>query len=122
MPSPAASPNWDALAVSLTSQSNAIAWGAVILGVIVALAGFAWGKIITVNAEQEARQVAEKEARETAETEVRKWLQDEGFPMVRREASEFLRTFHEQPISEDELADLVRAAGADRKAGDGGKK
>lgn len=115
VPPEAAHPNWDAIAVSLTSQSNAIAWGAIILAVIVAVAGFAWGRIITLNAEKEAREMAEKE--------VKRWLQDVGLPMVLRNVDGFLRTFpREQPISEDEVARMVTAAGADGKEGDNGKK
>lgn len=108
-----ASPNLDAIAAALTSQSNAIAWGAVVLAVIVASAGIAWGKIITMNAEREAREMAEKE--------VKKWLQDEGLPLVLREVTAFLRAFpRETPISEDDVAAMVTAAGSDgQEAADG---
>lgn len=115
IPPSASSPNWDAMAIALTSQSNAVAWGAVVLAVIVTLAGIAWGKIITINAEREAREMAEKE--------VKKWLQDEGLPLVLREANEFLRTFpRETPISEDEVAAMVAAAGSDGKEAADGKE
>jgi hypothetical protein len=107
--------NWDAMAVALTSQANAVAWGAVIIAVIIAIAGIAWGRIIAMNAEQEAR--------ETAEKEVKKWLQDDGLPLVLREVNEFLRTFpRETPISEDDVAAMVAAAGADGKEATDGQK
>ncbi len=58
-----------------------------------------------------------------AEKEVKKWLQDDGLPLVLREVNEFLRTFpKEAPISEDEVAAMVAAAGADGKEGSNGKK
>lgn len=115
VPPEQASSNLDAMALALTSQSNAITWGAVVLAVIVAVAGIAWGKIITMNAEQEAREMAEKE--------VKKWLQDEGLPLALREVNEFLRTFpRETSISEDDVAAMVTAAGADGKEAADGKK
>lgn len=111
-------PNWDALAVSLTSQSNAIAWGAVILAVIVAVAGIAWGRIITMNAEQEAR----REAQTAAESEAVKWLAEEGLPFIRREMEEWKKTFpQETTISEPDIDEMVAAAGADGKEERDGK-
>jgi hypothetical protein len=108
-------PNWDALAVSIASQANAISWGSTALAVIIAIAGLAWGQIITMR--------ARREAREKAEQEVKDWIQDEGLPLVLREVDEFLRTFpRERPISDDEIAAMVAAAGADGKEGQGGKK
>jgi hypothetical protein len=100
----------DALAVSLTAQSNAIAFGAVALAIIVALAGFAWGRIVTLNAEREAREMAEKA--------VQRWLQDEALPLMMREVSGFMGTFaRERPISEEDVEAMVAAAGADGKEG-----
>lgn len=123
VPPEPANPNWDAVAVSLTSQSNAIAVGAVILAVIVAVAGIAWGKIITMNAEREARKEAQTEARKTAESEAVKWLAEEGFPFIRREMEEWRKTFpHEMPISENVIDAMVAAAGDTGKEDDDGKK
>lgn len=62
----AAQPNWDAMATAIAQQSNAIAWGAIFLTVILFLAGIAWGQIVVVRAEKEAREIAEKAAREEA--------------------------------------------------------
>jgi hypothetical protein len=115
IPPEQANPNWDAVAVSLTSQSNAIAFGAIVLAVIVAIAGVAWGRMITMNAEREAREMAEKE--------VKKWLQDEAIPLLLRETNGFLQTFRgEQPISEDEVDAMTAAAGEDGKEGGDGEK
>lgn len=113
-----ANPNWDAIAIALTSQSNAIAFGAVVLAVIVAIAGVGWGVIITRNAEREARNEAQKEARAVAESEIRKWLEEDGTPMLRREMQAWRATFlAEAPISTPDVADLVEAAGKEDEDG-----
>lgn len=78
-------PNWDALATSLASQSNAIAWGSLVLAVIVVIAGIAWGKIITANAEREARSMAKARADEY----IRDWLSKEA-PGIIRERVDFI--------------------------------
>lgn len=74
-----ANPNWDAMATALVSQSNAIAWGSLILAVIVAIAGIAWGKIITANAEREARDMAKA----CAEAYIEKWLAEQAPGIIR---------------------------------------
>ena len=51
-------PNWDAMANSFAGLSNAIAWGGLILTVILFFAGLGWGKVIMRNAEKEARDEA----------------------------------------------------------------
>lgn len=110
-----ANPNWDAMAASFASLSNAFAWGSLILALVAFLAAFAWGRIITAR--------AEREAREMAEAEVRKWLKDVAPPLIAREALEFMRAFRgENPISDDVLATLVAAAGGDGKEGQNGQK
>ena len=85
IPPEQANPNWDALAVSLTSQSNAIAWGAVVLGVIVAVVGWAWGKTIAADAEREARAMAKS----CAEEYIAKWLAEKA-PGIIRERVDFI--------------------------------
>ncbi len=80
-------PNWDAMAVALSLQSNAIAWGATLLGVIFAVVGWAWGKTIAAEAEREARTIAEREARtmakSCAEDYITKWLAEEAPGIIR---------------------------------------
>jgi len=93
-------PNWDAVAVSLTSQSNAIAFGAVVLAVIVAIAGIAWGAIITRKAEREAREMAKS----CAEAYIEKWLADEAPGIIRQRV--------------DFLLDATLGSGNDAKAAD----
>lgn len=113
-PTPA-QPNWDAMATSFASLSNAFAWGSLILTLLTIFAGFTWGKIVTAG--------AEKEARKMAEAEVKRWLNDEALPMIMRQANEFLQTFRgEGPISDDALAELVAALGNDGKEDGNGKK
>jgi len=114
-PAEAVNPNWDSVAVSLTSQANAIAFGSLVLAVAAVLAGIAWGRIIGLQAKREARQVAEQE--------MEKWLKDEGIPMLRREISQFQQTFpREQPISEADVEAMVAAAGENGKEGFDGKE
>jgi len=74
-----ANPNWDAMAIALTAQSNAIAWGAVVLGVIVVVVGLAWGKTIAAHAEREARVMAKS----CAEDYIAKWLAEEAPGIIR---------------------------------------
>lgn len=115
-------PNWDAIAVSLTSQSNAFSWGALLLGFVAIVAGFAWGKIVAVTAEKEAREAAREAAQACADVHIKKWLEEVAPPLIKREAVEFLRTFRgESTISDNDLASLVNAVGNDGKEGDDGK-
>ena len=94
------SPDWDAIAVSLTSQSNAIAFGAVVLAVMVAVAGIAWGVIITRNAEREARAMAKA----CAEDYIARWLADEAPGIIRERV--------------DLIIDATLGPGDDAKAAD----
>lgn len=72
-------PNWDPMATALASQSNAIAWGSLVLAVIVVIAGIAWGKITTANAEREARAMAKA----CADEYIREWLSKEAPGIIR---------------------------------------
>lgn len=112
---PPPNPNWDAMAASFASLSNAFAWGSIILALVAVFAAFTWGKIVTAR--------AEREAREMAQAEVEKWLANVAPPLIAREASEFLRTFRaEATTSDEDLANLVAAAGNDGVEGEDGKK
>lgn len=120
-------PDWDAMAASFASLSNAFAWGSVILAILAIFAGVAWGKIVTATAEREAKEMAktcaEEIAKARAEEQVKRWLEEVAPPLIKREAVEFLRAFRgESPISDDELADLVSALGSDEKEGENGQK
>lgn len=80
-------PNWDAMAVALTSQSNSISFGAAVIGVLFSVVGLAWGKTIAGQAKQEARSIAEQEARAVAkscaEAYIEKWLAEEAQGIIR---------------------------------------
>lgn len=81
------------------------------------------GVILTRNAEREARKEAQKEARIVAESEVQKWLEEDGIPMLRREMEEWKKTFpQETPISEDQIDEMVAAAGDEGKEEDNEEK
>lgn len=100
VPPEQANPNWDAVAVALTAQSNAIAWGAVVLGVIVAVVGWGWGKTIAADAEREARAMAKS----CAEDYIAKWLADEAPGIIRERV--------------DLIIDATLGSGNDAKAAD----
>ena len=65
--------------MSLTSQSNAITFGSVVLAIIVAIAGLAWGRVVTRNAEREARDMAKT----CAEAYIAEWLAKEAPGIIR---------------------------------------
>lgn len=87
VPPEQANPNWDAIAVSLTSQANSIAFGSAVIALVVALAGFAWGKIVVASAEREAREAAETAAKEvakdTANAYISQWLAEKAPGIIR---------------------------------------
>jgi hypothetical protein len=99
-PPEAAHPNWDAIAVSLTSQSNAIAWGSAVLATIFAVAGFAWAKVVARDAEREARDMAKT----CAEAYIGKWLAQEAPGIIRERV--------------DLILDATLGSGDDTKAAD----
>ena len=68
-PAPPA-PNWDAMAVSFASLSNAFAWGAIFLAFIAVVAAVGWGFLVRHWAEREAR----AEAAECVKRLMDKWL------------------------------------------------
>lgn len=74
-----AQPNWDGMATAIAQQSNAIAFGGVVLTVIFFVAGFSWGRIITG--------IAAKAAKEEANRYAEQWLKEEA-PTILRQISE----------------------------------
>jgi len=81
----------------------------------IALVGaIAWGFVVKV--------WAEREAREEAERCTKKWLDEEALPMLRREMQEWKATFPQgAPISDREVDALVAALGAEGKEEGNGK-
>jgi hypothetical protein len=69
------------MAVSLAAQANAVSWGALVLAVIVVVAGIAWGKITTANAEREARAMAKA----CADEYIKDWLSKEAPGIIREQ-------------------------------------
>lgn len=93
VPPEQANPNWDAMAVALTAQSNAIAWGSIILAVIFFVAGLAWSRVVLATAKQEAREAADREAKAMAKScaddYIGKWLAEQA-PGIIRERVDFI--------------------------------
>jgi large-conductance mechanosensitive channel len=78
-PATLATPNWDAMATSFASLSNAFAWGSLIVAIMAFIMALAWGKIVTARAEKEARDEAKKCANEL----IAKWLAEEAPQIIR---------------------------------------
>lgn len=95
-----ANPNWDAMATSFASLSNAFAWGSIILAVVAIIAALAWGKIVTASAEKEARDMAKS----CAEDYIKKWLAEQAPGIIRERV--------------DLIMDATLGAGDDAKAAD----
>lgn len=115
-------PNWDAMANSFASLSNAFALGSLALGVIALFGGIGWGWFVKIRAEREAREEARRCTAEEAERLVRKWLEEEALPLLRREMEEFRKTFpQESSTSPEEVDMLVAALGAVGKEDGNGK-
>lgn len=86
-----------------------------LLALIALFGAIAWGFLV--------KGWAEKEAREEAERCTKKWIEEEGFPMLRREIQEWKKTFPlETPISDNDISELVKAAGLDGKEVGNGTK
>jgi len=97
---------------SLAALSTAFTYGSLLLGLIALVGAIAWGFVVKVWAEREAKREAERCTKQ--------WLEEEGVPMLRREMQAWRATFsQESPISTVDLADLVEAAG---KEDDNGKE
>lgn len=98
---------------SLAALSTAFTFGSILLAIIALLGAITWGFFVKI--------WAEKEAREEAERCTKKWIEEDGFPMLRREMQEWKKTFPpEIPISDKDIAKLMAAVGSDGKEdGDG---
>ncbi len=91
---------------SLAALSTAFTYGSMLLAIIAVISAAAWGFLV--------KGWAEKEAREEAERCTKKWIEEEGFPMLRREMQEWKKTFPaESPISDSDMDNLVAALGLD---------
>jgi len=109
------SPSWDSIAVSLTSQSNAIAWGGVViafgsvlLAVIIAVAGIAWGQIIKA----QALEKVDAEVSKQVEAKVNQWIEENGQALIGRKVSEFEEILPQKnDLTISDVVDIVAAEG-----------
>ena len=93
---------------SLAALSTAFTFGSILLAIIALVGAIAWGFVVKV--------WAEREAREEAERCTKKWLDEEALPMLRREMQEWKATFPQgAPISDRDVDALVAALGAEGK-------
>lgn len=70
---------------SLAALSTAFTFGSILLGILVLLAGYAWGKFIALDAGKEAT----KAAKERADVYIEEWLATEA-PGIIRERVDFI--------------------------------
>jgi hypothetical protein len=100
---------------ALAGLSTAFTFGSILLAIVALLGGIAWGYLV--------KGWAEREAREEAERCTKKWIEEEGFPMLRRQMQEWKETFPpERPISDADVDKLVAALGLDGKDDGSGQK
>ena len=98
----AADPQWDALANSFASLSNAFAWGSLLLAVIAIVSAGAWGWFVKGWAEKEAK----KEAKECTQKFIETWLAEEAPQIVRRHV-DVLRNTSLGTVDDDNAADSI---------------
>jgi hypothetical protein len=100
---------------SLAALSTAFTYGSILLAIVALIGAVAWGFVV--------KGWAEREARDEAERCTKKWIEEEGFPMLRRQMEEWKRTFPpESPISDADVDTMVAALGADGREDGSGKK
>jgi hypothetical protein len=97
-----ASPNWDAMAASFASLSNAFAWGSIVLALIAVAVAIAWGKIVTASAEKEAKAMAKA----CADEYIQGWLAKEA-PGIIRERVDFILDATLGSGDDSEAADAI---------------
>jgi len=79
--------NFDALALSIAAQNNAIAWGATVLALIALLGGLGWTFVVVSRAKHEAHKAALDHLDEVGPALMRKWLEN-NLPRYLRELKE----------------------------------
>ncbi|HEX4694208.1 hypothetical protein [Sphingomonas sp.] len=91
------------MANSFASLSTAIAWGSVIFALIGIVAGIAWGKIVTIQAENEARTEAKRAANEL----IKEWLSNQAPAIIRAHVELMGRTVLRGDEDDDAAADEI---------------
>jgi hypothetical protein len=76
------------MANSFASLSAALTWGSMLIGVVAIIAGLAWGKLVAMRAENEAR----TEAQRCAQMFIEKWLAEEAPRIVRAHVENLVNT------------------------------
>lgn len=87
---------------SLAALSTAFTFGSILLGILVLLAGYAWGKFIALDAGKEARRAA----KERADEYIQDWLAKEA-PVLIRERVDFILDATLGPGDDTEAADEI---------------
>ena len=91
---------------SLAALSTAFTFGSIVLAVLAVIAGFAWSRIVTANAEKEAREEAKKVAKACADEYIKEWLAKEA-PGIIRQRVDFLLDATLGPGNDAEAADEI---------------
>jgi hypothetical protein len=76
--------HFDALAASFGALSLALTVGAIVIAVLVAIAGFAWGRSIAREAKEEAVKAVREEVARVAEGIMDDWLSTKGLESLRQ--------------------------------------
>ena len=80
---PVAEPqHFDALAATFGALANALTLGAIIIAVLIALVGFAWGRFIASEATDEAVKAVREEVERVAEGIMNEWLSTDGLALL----------------------------------------
>jgi hypothetical protein len=80
MPVADASPNMDAIGVSLSALSTAFTYGSLLVAAVAIVAAIGWGFLVRHWAEREAK----KEAQECVDRMMAKWLSEEAPQIIRK--------------------------------------
>jgi H+/gluconate symporter-like permease len=108
-PTPLATPSGAATSAadSLAALSTAFTYGSILLGILVLVAGWAWGKFIAMDAEREAT----KAARERADEHIQAWLAKEAPGIIRSRVDFILDSTLGSGNDADAADDLGKNAG-----------
>jgi hypothetical protein len=92
---------------ALAALSTAFTFGSILLGILVLLAGYAWGKFIAMDAEREAI----KAAKERADEYIQEWLAKEASGIIRARVDFILDATLGQGDDAQAAEDIGRNAG-----------
>jgi hypothetical protein len=75
--------HFDALAASFGALALALTVGAIVIAILIAIAGFAWGRMIAREAKEEAVKAVREEVARVAEGIMDDWLSTKGLETLR---------------------------------------